>query len=195
MDLTTLARVKAWGGFTTTQHDALMSSLITAVSAEAEKFLNRHVEQLARTEQFDVKRGIQHIFLPGFPVLAAPALQVRNNQSRDFTGAAIAVTNNYFLDLRRGIIKFDRYELVTGPGVVQVIYTGGMATSVAAFIAAYPNLANAVDMQISFMVRRRDSFGTVSFNAEGGSISLEAPLEWINPARTALNDERRLAES
>ncbi len=192
MDLTTLARIKTLLAIDTaeTQHDALLSQLISAVSAEAEVFLDRHAQQVARVEQYDVYNRQAVFFLRGYPVLVAPAPTVNHNLDRDFSGADLSV-DAYYLELATGKLTVDRVELTPGPGVLEVSYTGGMAASTAALVTAFPAVAHAVDIQVAFVFQRRHSLGISGFSAEGGSVSLETPVELIPIVKSSLKRFRR----
>lgn len=69
MDLTTLARVKrlldpSMGA----SNDGELSSIITATSGILERYLDRYVERVSRTEYFDVEAAQLWIHLKGYPV-------------------------------------------------------------------------------------------------------------------------------
>lgn len=192
MDLSTTARAKIVLGLTSSQHDTLLDQLVAATSGAAERYLNRHALQTARTEQYDVEDCYQRrVYLRGFPVLATPVAAFKSDGLREFTGAAIDA-DNYYLDLERGTIEFDVYTLTPGPGTLQVVYTGGMATTAAGLISAFPDVAQAVDFQVAFLFKRRDTLGMSSFSAEGGSIGFETPVELIPLAKRLLDPYRRI---
>ena len=193
MDLTTAARVKVILDLTVAQHDTILAQLITALSARAEKFLGRHVEQKARTEQYDVEESQFLFYLKGYPVAASPAAVVKADLNRTFDSGSIVATTNYYLDLDRGAIKLDAYRVVPGWGALQVAYTGGMAANVTAFITAFPHIADAIDMQTAFVFQRRDSLGLAGYSGDGGSISLPDIVQWLPQVRETLMSERRRA--
>lgn len=131
MELTTVARVKQFVPVSTTQHDAALRSLIAAYSHQIERFLNRHVTQQARTEQYDVDPGVRRWWLRGYPVASTPAAQFRFDTSRAFTNSAEA-SDNYYLRLEDGRVEFEFDYNQTRrrfAGSLQVVYTGGMATT------------------------------------------------------------------
>ena len=200
MDLTTKARVKTILAITSTQQDAILDQFIVAVSAEVEQFLTRHAEELARVEQFDLIPGDRKIFLRGFPVIAPPTatFELRHDLDRQFTGTPENL-DDFYVDFERGVITADRGVIIApgafGPGVLQVTYTGGMAPDTATFITRFSDVAHAVDLQVAFLFRRKDQLGQVAFSSEGGSISIEAPLELISPVKTALERHRRMVFS
>ena len=130
MRLTTLARVKRLLNIetSTTQADSLLNQLIDSVSRQIERFLGRHIDRRARTETYDIVPGQEVVYLKGFPVATSPAPQFRDDIGRDFTGDVID-SDVYHVDYDLGVVKFDRYSLIEGPGVFQSIYTGGLVYS------------------------------------------------------------------
>lgn len=139
MQLTTLTRIKRILPVnTSSQHDALLTSLLATASAQIERYLNRHVLRTARTEQYLAEPLQRRIFLKGAPVAASPALQLRYSPSRDFTIDEVD-TSTYYTNLADGIIEYDfpsTYVATDCPGAFQVIYTAGLAASLQSLSAA-----------------------------------------------------------
>lgn len=192
MDFTTLARVRTLLKDTSTQNDTLIDQLIDAVSPQFERILNRHALETARTEQYDVAPGQEVFLLRGFPVLASPAAVVKNSLSRDFTAASAIAATSYYIDLSRGILHIDLVGLEPGPGTLQVAYTGGLATSTAALITAFPDIAAACELQVAYLIQRKDELGLASFSAEGGSVAQALPTKILEGARELLQPYRRM---
>lgn len=174
MDLTTVARVKALLDITGAQHDTSLGVYVPAVSQMVEEYLNRTAFQEIQTDQLDVEIGQRIFLLRAYPVLAAPAPALKHDLSRIFGSGSELATDGYYLNLGRGRIQLDGIALAPGPGTLKVVYTGGMATTTAALITAFPAVARAVDMQTAYVFKRRDSLGAASISGDGGSISLEA---------------------
>lgn len=172
--LTTLSRVQQIikGTLSSAEQD-FIDDLIDGLTPVAEKFLNRKLELTEYTEQFDIRPGQRTVFLNAYPVASSPAAEFRSDISRDFTGDAIDA-DNYYFDLDRGIVQFDRAYLGYGPGVFQGIWTGGMASSTAVLVssAAFEGIVLGADLQVSHMFQRRHEIGLTNFSAEGGSIAL-----------------------
>lgn len=193
MDLTTVARVKAILEISGAQHDTVLGQLVTGVSAAIERFLNRRAKEQAYTEQYDVIPGQQRLFLRAYPVAAAPAAIFANDISRTFGGSAVIPATNYYLDLERGIVEFDRQPLVYGPGVVQAIYTGGMGTDENDFVINFPDVAQAAEAQIAYLWQRRGMKGVATLSSGGASISLETPTIELQPGVRAMIQRHRRA--
>ena len=192
MDLTTLARVRTLLKDTSTQNDTLIDQLIDAVSPQLERILNRHAMETDRTEQYDVAPGQEVFLLRGFPVLASPAAVVKNSLSRDFTAASAIDTASYYIDLTRGILHIDLVGLEPGPGTLQVAYTGGLATTTANIITLWPDIAAACELQVAYLIQRKDELGLASFSAEGGSVAQALPTKILEGARELLQPYRRM---
>ena len=190
MDLTTATRVKELLEKSDTGLDTLIAQLITPISQQVEKYLNRHAQEVSRTEQYTIKAFQQIVKLRGYPVLALPVAAFKNSSGRDFTGTAIDTTS-YYLDLVTGEVQFDNIALIDGPGVFQAVYTGGMAANTAAFLTAFPGVAGQVDAQVASMVHRRHELGLASFSAEGGSISLAELPDLLPGVKRGLAGFRR----
>jgi len=126
---TTLERVKARLDIATatTTHDDMLRQLVSASSQAIERYLDRHLESKSRTEQYGMEPWQRLLFLRGYPV--ATLTSIKDDIERAFTGSAITSTD-YYHDSERGIVTFDKYIPVYGPGVLQVVYSGGMAATV-----------------------------------------------------------------
>jgi hypothetical protein len=164
--LTTIDRVKRRGAFSEKEtNDTLLNELIAEVSADAEEFMGRHVWQTERTEVYRVSLHQHMLSLKGSPIVSVTS--VKYARSRDFTGVSALDTANYNADLELGMIEF-RENMPFAPGYVEVVYEGGMVAAAteavvpAAFIAAHPDLAGALDQEIVERVRRmRNPSGSV----------------------------------
>lgn len=191
MDWTTTTRVKALGGWDAgdTQHDAVLDRLIDSYSQEFERRLDRVVEVAVQTDVRRIKRGKRTLSLRAVPLSAAPT-SIKYNDTLDFSVATALVENtDYVVDLTEGLIEFLFAPTMT-VGWMQIVYTGGMAADTAAFIAAYPALAEAIDAQVVYHYRRRDYPGG-SRTVEGGSTSFESELNILKGVERALLQYRR----
>lgn len=180
MDLTTSARVKALaaaGGVALgSTLDATITTLIAKYSAAAEDVMDRHVESTARTEQYDVDRGQQRFYLKGYP---GTITTLKHATDRSFSGVSAIDSTNYYFDTATGLLTLDGWYVSPGPGVLQVVYTAGMAADTAAFIVAFPEIASALDEQIVHILQRKDSMGSTAVSFEGGSISHAGAATWL----------------
>ncbi len=110
---------------------------------------------------------------------------------RDFGGSTSVNAKHYEIDYTRGILYVDGIVLAPGIRVLQVAYTGGMGATTDAFRTAYPDLAEAVDMQIAFWWESRSRLGQQSVTGPDGSITLQAPLSHLPALAEAIKTHRR----
>lgn len=169
LDLTTLARVKTLLGEAGASQDALLGQLIAAVSARFEEEMRRHTTQAARTEVYPVKMNRRMLTMRGAPVDLTQPFSLKFSDTTNFSGVPTMVRNSDFVvEEEMGILRL----ITTGdafaqgklqrpfmPYYVQIISTSGMATSTANFITAYPEVAQACDLQVAYLFRRRTSPG------------------------------------
>lgn len=195
MDLTTAARVKAHLELTTSVGDTLIGQLIPAVSSAVERYLGFSraggAQKADRTETYDVYEGDRVIWLRSFPVDLADDFAVKNAIDRDFAAAEVLDEELYSVDATLGRIVFDRWGLLPGPNVLQVVYNAGLGAAAANVVTDYPDVATAVDMQVAFLYKRKDTLGMSSFSAEGGSVSFLNPDGLIPQVKMLLDPLRR----
>lgn len=193
MDLTTATRVKlrlAIDG-DDTAYDTIIAQIITRVSAEVEVLMSRHVESTARTVQLDTFHIMRHISLRGYPVTTLTS--VHNDVDRNFGSDTLIAAADYYTDTGAGLLWFD-VTLSSARGGLQVIYTGGMATSAANFITAYPDIAEAVDQRVAQLWQRRNEVGLSSVGGGQGNISAQT-IDWIPDALAVVMSYRRLGRA
>jgi hypothetical protein len=188
MDATTTARVKAHltaGGRPLGDSlDTWLAQAISAYSAEAERIMNRKLEAAERTIDFDVETAQRQTFLlDGIPVTEIGT--VKNDSDREFTDDALD-SDDYYINTRTGVLVIDGVVLETGPGALRVVYTGGMGASASALAAAFPDVAQAVEMQVAYHHERLGSLGKTGESMAGGGVNFMGPLAWLPAARKAL---------
>lgn len=176
MDITTVARIKALLGETGTSIDAVLASMITAMSARFESEMQRPLAALDRTEVYSVGATRRFISLRAAPVVrvdsrgsSVATFQVKVNSVPSFTSVPLLVVNrDYIVEDTMGAVRIlaDVPTITTGaigrpiaPYYVQVRYTGGLGVDQPAIEAAYPDLVAAADAQIVYLWRRRLSLG------------------------------------
>lgn len=188
MDLTTIERVKLRVdlSYTDETQDALLSRLVAGVSAEVERRLDRHVLSTSRTVQANVRAGQGAVALRGYPITSITSIW--NDRERDFGDETVLASSDYFADTTSGIVYFE-VTLVGGPGVLKITYTGGMAASTDAFMAAYPDIAEAVDQRCAQLYQRRAEIGVTNVAGPGGSLSMPS-LGWPVDALSAVMRHR-----
>jgi len=193
MDLTTLARVKIHlkGGKLTVGGDAeeLVSALITMYSPAFERHLDRLVLAGSQQEYFSVEPGQRRFALHAYPVTAVTS--VYHDTSREWTTGEVS-SDSYYLDTSTGMLTIDGYGLFPGAGVLRVIYAGGMAADTAAFIAAFPEIASACDMQVAYHYGRARKLGSTVLSGKDGSVTHDGPLKLLPTVESAIAGHRRV---
>lgn len=202
MDMTTTARVKEALGITGAGSDTVLAQMVTAVSIEAERLMDRHAETTARTELYQMRATKKLVTLKGYPVSASPAAAVKVSTTADFSGSDTLTANeDYILDPVRGELRFlGSFEPLrdgdsgrpVAPVYVQVTYTAGMAASANAFITAYPDIAQAVDMQVVHLFKRRATPGQTATEMGESSASYVGELAVIALLRETARRHRRM---
>lgn len=188
MDMTTLPRLKermeGLDGTTNTK-DIVLQRLITALSKRAEKYLNRHIESTSRTEYFDVLTSQNVVTVRGVPISSITS--IHNDTVWDF-GSSTEVSSTYYTyQADTGEICFDMTQLSAGNRVLKVVYTGGMAASTTAFISSYPDLTDAIEMQIIAAFQDRRNYGLATMALQGTAVTYQPPGRWIPEVREVLD--------
>jgi len=191
MDLTTTARVTALMG-SAFKHDgkaeAQIARIVTLYSEAFKTYLDRETLAAAQTEYLSLGYGQQAVELKAFPVTSVTS--VYNDTSREWATGEIAATA-YYLDTATGLMVIDGVTLIHGPGVLRVIYAGGMAADVDAFIAAFPDIADACDMQVIAHYQRRNQLSAQGVSLGGGNVSYTGPIKLLPEVRAILAKHRR----
>lgn len=173
MLLTTLGRVRELLKFKATDvsADPLLSRLIVEASASIESYIERSVEKVARTQDFDVENGQKRLWLPAFPI--ASVASVYNDVDRVFPVNSLIAASDYVVYMSEGKIDLRNAFVTGGPLALRITYTGGIATDVNDLVLQAPDLALATEMQVAYLFQRKNLFGATGANMQGGSVSLD----------------------
>jgi len=188
MNLTTLSHVKALLGRTPTEttDDYTLRALIEAVSAFAERYLNRGVEQKTRTEYHDLYEEQTRVHLFGYPVASIDGTGegVWADSSWAYT-SAVAATN--YAVAGDGTLYF-RYRLsAVGPRALKVIYIGGMAPSEEKMVARYPDISEAVARQVLYLFNTRKHVGESLEGVSPASGWVRGDVGWLTGVKSVLD--------
>ena len=201
MDATTKERVKDLLQITGTSQDTVLDRLIASVSQRMEDFIDRPFHQTARTEEYSIKPRQNTLFLRAYPLTAQGDISsVKVSGDWDFAAATAVDSSDYHVDLDSGMLHLNYYpisnymgnNMATAPNVVQVVYTGGFATSGANLITNYPAISAACEMQVIAMWRRRDQPMMDTVKIDEYTSTVTGPLEFLPDVRQALMPYRRL---
>jgi hypothetical protein len=198
MDATTIARVKALLDITSSNYDAVLTTIVSAVSKRIETYLDRPLERTSRTETYPIRPRQNKLFLRAYPVDSITSIKIATDW--DYAAATAVETDDYNVTSDTGTVHFSFYPITSyldsnyeaAPDAIQVVYTGGFAANTTALIADYPDIAFAADLQSVAMWRRRDTPQGNSINVGGSSISYEKPLNLVPDVIEALTPYRRL---
>jgi hypothetical protein len=184
-DLTDLPTVKAWLGIpaTSTEDDALLTSLVTAASQFIQVWLNRQLAQATYTEVRDGTGGQRLVFL-NYPVTSVASLTmgmltvtaVSNPSTGTYPSAGYLFTPT---EIRLNGLYFER-----GFGNVQVTYTAGYAT-------VPPDVQQAATELVALRYRERDRIGHAS-KAVGGETVSYTIVDMSPDIKTLLSAYRRV---
>lgn len=202
MDMTTSTRVKEALGISGIGSDTVLGQMVTSASYEIEHLMDRHVQRTARTEVYQMRATKKLVLLKGYPVDTGAAFTIKLSQNGDFsTASALDPYTEYVLDAQRGEVRIlggleplrdaDSGRPIA-PIYVQVTYTGGMATTTSSFISSHPELAQACDMQVVHMYKRRATPGQTSTDMGDSSASYQAELGVIKIAADSARRHRRM---
>ncbi len=184
-----------------TTHDAVLDRLIAVVSQRIENFIDRPLKSEARTEEYPIKPRQGMLFLRAYPLASqASVTSLKVATDWDFSAATAWDSDNFHADLDTGQIHLryfpiDNYlgqNATIAPGIVQVIYTGGLAADTPGLISSYPAIAYACEEQVVAMWRRRDDPASGSVSIDQYSRQIDAPLKFLPDVVEALTPYRRL---
>lgn len=173
-----------------------ISSLINAYSLLFEKFAHRKTKIDIYTKQIDVQPLTSYISLDAYPIQSG-VVQVWNDRDREFGSGTIIDPSDFYVDLENGGIQFDG-NLTPGPGALKVSWKGGMAdiasgvgSGVVGFINDFPNVANALRMQVNYEMSRRREPGAVTSSVAGESVSSVGEFNLLSVVKMVWNSEKR----
>ena len=191
MDLSTIARARERVEMKAGDpQEVILQRFLTRVSASAEKLMNRDALVQSRTQQLDVMPGQREFLLPAWPVTSITTIHA--DVLRDFGSETLIASGDYYTETAAGLLVLD-VVVGQGRGVLKVVWTGGMAATAAAFVTAYPDIAEAIDEQVAHIWQRRRGPGLISETMAGGSIATTELVQWLPQVKDTLLDHRRHA--
>lgn len=196
MNLSTVERAKllvaATGDMSETTR-AELAAVLATVSGAVETYLDRYALRKARTEYLDVDPGQCVFRLRAYPVTTLTGVWFDLDQA--FAASSALTSTDYWNPLLDAAGVFEtKYPLTNGraPRSLKITYTGGMATDADAFVAAYPDLAGAVDIQVAHEWQRRGALGVSAINYPDGITASMTAERWIPAVKQVLDHYRRV---
>lgn len=185
MDLVTLAYVRTYMNFKSDEvgSDQALSQLITAVSVEIERYLDRGVEAKARTEKVWLPKGSAIVNVSSKPISDIASATPLNHDELGLE------EEPEYLEEPSGIRLVTP---LTEDTYIEVEYTGGMAASTAAFMTAYPDLTEVAARRVALLHKRKSNLDLNSLSGEGGSTNYVF-IDLSKRDRETLNRYRRVA--
>lgn len=167
MNATTLARVKAHIGDTGAAQDALLTSLIAAVSREFEAYIGYPLALAQRTEFYSIKTNDEFVFLKVLPVVSVD--EVKYGVSNwDFASTSPLTADRDYRVGNDGVLFLD-FQTRVGFQGVQVTYTAGLGATDENVALSAQDLALAANIQVAEEWRRASSPTTVSVPTPKGN--------------------------
>lgn len=173
-----------------TQYDAWITQAIKSVSKRFEAYLGRGISRISRTEYMDVAPGQMAFKFSSWPVTVVDS--VRNDSLSDFGSGTEIDVNLRTIFGGEGFMFMKNIVPQSGPVAMRVTYTGGMAADTTSFMAAYPDISEAADMQVGFLDKRRRSIETSSASSGGATVDF-TDVELLPEVKDRLDRYRRVS--
>ena len=155
-----------------TNYEPLLRQMMTDVTYQMEKEMNRKVQKAVYTEQYDFNYYQKTLHITASPVDITQPFSLWIDISRQFGPETLISPSSYFVDSQIGLIQFDYPRYACGPGIAKVSYTGGMADTTENFIASYPDVAGAFVTEVAYRWQNSKTVGKASVSVAGASVSL-----------------------
>lgn len=159
-----------------TSSDAYLQRKILEVGSKFEGLCERNFYAEERTALFRARRGQNStVWLPAYPVVTVSSVKI--DALGDFASASEIDSALWTVvpDTGQLILRLDFG--VRGAATMQVVYTGGLATTAAGLLVVAPDLAEAATMQVCEEFRRRNNPGVKTRGGQRGG------REWIGEHR------------
>ena len=198
LDATTVVRVKAQLDFdvSDTSQDTILTTMVSAVSRQIEKYIDRPLEISTETEEYDGHSRMHSIYLRRQPVTDIFYIKTRSDWK--FDSAAAIDADLYHLVGETGEVLLD-FNPRTGPRSIQVSYKAGFAdvtsgplTGETGLAEDYPDIVLAADFQVAETWRRRDQAASRRTTVAGSGLEWEEALRFLPIVRELLSPYRRI---
>jgi hypothetical protein len=173
------------------QHDKILSSIVSGVSELIESHTNRFLEKSAYTYYFEANGRRCKYWLPAYPVDLDESFKVTVNDE-EYT-----IDEDYFVRENNGLLEFYLAPVRVYPKGIKVEWTGGYelvddSSDDDGTIAVPGKMKLAAYMQASFMFRRRNDIGISVVSMPDGMIKKAVKADDLLPeVKKMLRNMRR----
>lgn len=185
LELTTLAKVEAYGTFASTISDAnkaLIADMIKSVSQRLSDYCSRPFLKTTYTEAR---------ILPGsrFPLVCTPIdtiTSVKVSESGRRAGLAVIASTQYEVSPDKNAVNV--WDIAKG-SLVEVVVVGGLAADTASLSASYPDLENACLMQVTSLFKRHAMPDRTTTDIGNGSTSWIGEYDLLKEVTDTLDQQ------
>lgn len=178
--------------------DALVETIIDAVSERIESYIGSPLASGQRTEEYDLRPRQAVIFLRAVPVASIYSITVSEDWSFNLSTPIDSAL--YRVNSATGEIWL-RTELAEArvdglwpnhPLGCQIVYTAGFATDTAGLVSSYPAITLAADLWVCEIFRRKSEVMGTTKRIGDSSFSRTDELRMPKEVSEALSQYRRI---
>ena len=204
--LVSVADVRTYLNFTSTNQDTLLGELIEQVSEDIQNYCDRTFTRGTDTLEYPIGGG-KYLSLKRFPIVSIA--HIRYNIDSDFSDSADDISSDdykYSASLKdEGLVFLKRSKLRVqlsnktydsgyvwpdDPDSLEVKYTGGY-TDTAGVLDVPDDLKKACVIQVSYLFDRRKSLGVRNVSGQEGSLNYEGTYEFLPNVSGVLDKYKR----
>tara|TARA_Y100001973_G_C5147858_1_gene306407 strand:- start:290 stop:928 length:639 start_codon:yes stop_codon:yes gene_type:complete len=206
--LVSVANVRTYLNFSSTNQDTLIGELIEQVSEDIQNYCDRLFTAATDELEYPVGGG-QYLSLKRFPITTIT--HIRYNIDSDFSDSADDISSDdykYAASLKdQGLVFYKRSKLKVqlsnityasgyvwpdDPDSLQVKYTGGYGNT-AGVLNVPDDLKKACVIQVSYLFDRRKSLGTSNVSGQEGSLNYENVYNFLPNVLGMIDKYKRYA--
>lgn len=182
LDLTTVARLRAFGGIsgTATETDTVLASIITYVSQKFEQYCSRGFMLEPDTERRILRGSL-------VPVVRDPIVSIQSVRvSESGRASSLATISESQYEIAPGGSCVRVWDVPQG-SLVEVNFTGGLAANTTDLIAAHPVLEGACKLQALNLWQRHKSPDKTGLTVVSGDTHWEGQYEMLKDVKRDLD--------
>jgi len=112
-----------------TTYDTEVERMINEVSQAMETYCGRYFKERSGLSEFYSPNGGSILSLDHFPVTATTTFKIYVDADRDFGEDTLLDADDYYLDLKTGVVKLIEGEFPAVPGSVKALYSAGFGST------------------------------------------------------------------